>query len=263
MSKWGSLMEFQVTQQQFSAHLRNPDRNPAPADIEDRRMKIYRELIYNNIEGFLSGGFPILRQILSDDHWHSIVRDFIDRHQSHSPYFLEISQEFLGYLQQERAQVPNSEQDPPFMLELAHYEWVELALDVAEEEYPQDVTRELDPLEHRPVVSPLAWCLSYQYPVHRIGPEFQPQTASEPPTCLVVYRNRGDEVAFMEANAVTFRLLELLRDDEAPSGRVALEQIAAELQAPDPGSIIENGLALLQQLLGLGIICGVRENEPE
>lgn len=255
-------MGFQVTQQQFAAHLRNPDRNPAPTDIEDRRMKIYRELIYNNIEGFLSGGFPILRQILSDDHWHSLVRDFIERHQSHSPYFLEISQEFLAYLQKERQQSPNSEQDPPFMLELAHYEWVELALDVAEEEYPRELSKELDLLEHRPVVSPLAWCLSYQYPVHRLGPEYQPQESPEQPSFLVVYRNGDDKVAFMEANAVTFRLLELLRDDQVHSGRAALEQIAAELQAPDPGSVINNGLALLQQLLELGIICGVRQQKP-
>ena len=32
----------------------------APAGIESRRMKIYNDLIYNNIEGFISGGDDVL-----------------------------------------------------------------------------------------------------------------------------------------------------------------------------------------------------------
>ena len=59
-----------------------------------------------------------------------MVRDFFSQHKSHSPYFLEISQEFLAYLQNERTPQP---EDPAGMLELAHYEWVELALTVSED----------------------------------------------------------------------------------------------------------------------------------
>ena len=40
-----------------------------------------------------------------------MVRDFVHRHQSLSPYFLEISQEFLRYLEAER--IPLA-QDPAF-----------------------------------------------------------------------------------------------------------------------------------------------------
>jgi hypothetical protein len=97
-------------------------------------MRIYRDLVYNNIAGFIAGAFPIVKTVLSEDHWHSMVRDFIAHHNSQSPYFLEISQEFLAYLTHERTA---TEQDPPFLVELAHYEWVELALDVADEELPQ------------------------------------------------------------------------------------------------------------------------------
>ena len=249
---------FKKTQYNFAAHLQDPEKNPAPADIEDRRMKIYRELIYNNIESFLSNGFPILRSLLDETSWHEMVRDFIRSHTSQTPYFLEISQEFLRYLQEERGQEERGSVagDLPFMLELAHYEWVELALDVSPEEFDPEVRTEGDLLAGVPVVSPLAWRLSYQYPVHMIGPDFQPQHPPEQPTFLVVYRNRQQEVKFLEVNAVTTRLLQLFEQQHL-TGEQALEVIASEMQHPDPAHVIESGRATLQQLLNLGIIAGL------
>jgi uncharacterized protein len=125
---------FQETQLAFAKHLRAPDLYPAPLDIENRRMQIYRELIYNNIENLVAVVFPVLRSLLPDKQWHAIMRDFIHKHQCHSPYFLEISQEFLQYLMQERKP---QETDPPYLIELAHYEWMELALDVSDEIIPE------------------------------------------------------------------------------------------------------------------------------
>ncbi|MGS2723826.1 HvfC family RiPP maturation protein [Porticoccus sp. GXU_MW_L64] len=249
-----SAPSFQDTQFSFAAHLRNPEQNPAPSEIEDRRMGIYRDLIYNNIQNFIASGFPVLKTLYSEADWHHMVRDFVSRHQSSTPYFLEISQEFLRYLQEEHQQQPC---DPPFLQELAHYEWVELALDVSPESLPpeQDVS-DSDLLQRHPVVSPLAWRLSYQYPVHQLGPEYQPQQAPQQPTFLVVYRNRKERVRFMEANGVTVRLLQLLEDDSELSGQQALEQIAEELQHPNPEQVVASGIPLLRKLADLSIICG-------
>jgi len=197
---------FQQTQYDFTAHLRDPTINPIPQDMEDRRMKIYRDLIYNNIETFVSSGFPILRSLIDDEPWHQMVRDFVSHHQSHTPYFLELSQEFLRYLQEERTATSN---DPGFMLELAHYEWVELALDVSPEEIPDIDSKVEELLLSKPEVSPLAWRLSYQYPVHKLGPEYQPIEPPEQATFVVVYRNHAQEVKFLETNAVTIHLLQL------------------------------------------------------
>jgi len=254
MSDADSSRHFQQTQLDFAAHLRDPDNQPAPADIEDRRMAIYRGLIYNNIEGFISGGFPILRKIFSDEQWHDMVRDFIRHHKAHTPYFLEIGQEFLHYLQEQR----NNPNDPVFMLELAHYEWVELALDVSTEAFPADLRQDAGDLNAIPVVSPLAWNLSYQYPVHLIGPEWQPQQPPESPTFLVVYRNRDDEVRFMEGNAATSRLLTLLDGENPLTGREALRILVEELKAPDPQAILNFGKELIQRLHSLSIIAGFR-----
>lgn len=261
------MVDFQTIQRQFTAHMRDPDSNPAPVNIEDRRMAIYRDLIYNNIKSFLDSGFPILREIHSDEEWHALVREFIVSHQSHTPYFLEISQEFLSFLQQRPTPQNTAPENKPFLVELAHYEWVELALDVSTERFPEGLSPEqLNPerfskndlLERRPVVSPLVWNLSYQYPVHRISPRYQPQKAPDTPTFLVVYRNRDDEVKFMESNAATSRLLNLLEGDTTLSGRQALVLLADEMSAPDTEAIINYGHEILTRLHSLDIICGCR-----
>ncbi|WP_101756592.1 DUF2063 domain-containing protein [Oceanicoccus sp. KOV_DT_Chl] len=246
--------QLEQVQRQLASHIRNPEQVAGPDGLEQRRLKIYRELFYKNIENFISNGFPVLRSLYADEQWHVLVRGFMVSHHCHSPYFLEISQEFLLYLQQQYQLKPS---DPTYMLELAHYEWVELALDVASEDLDELVyAADGDLLAGLPMVSPLAWSLAYQYPVHKIGVNFQPQQAGEQATYLIVYRNRDDGVGFMEANSVTARLLELLAEPEARSGRQVLEQIAAEMQHPNPDIVIDGGLQILQQLHSLDIILG-------
>ncbi|WP_233998851.1 DNA-binding domain-containing protein [Microbulbifer pacificus] len=258
----GTRLGFSVVQREFTAHLRHPLEHPAPASIEDRRTGIYRDLIYNNIESFIASGFPVLRSILTDNHWHNMVRDFVHRHTSASPYFLQISEEFLHYLQRERAEHPASADDPPFMLELAHYEWVELALDVSNEEFPTGLPPEPERaqiLDRVPVVSPLAWSLSYQFPVHHLGPDCRPCEPPPSPTFLVVYRNRADRVGFLEANVATAHLLRLAQAEGGPNtGRQLLLQLAQDLQHPEPEQLLGFGVELLEKLHRLDIIAGFR-----
>lgn len=247
-------MNFQEAQYQFASHIRNPDVNPAPAGIEDRRMEIYRDLFYKNVESFISNGFPVLRRLMNDDQWHAMVRDFFVKHQCHSPYFVEISQEFLGYLDSEREP---DESDFPFMLELAHYEWVELALDVDENEIPTSgFNPNGDLMAGHPVVSPLAWVLQYQYPVHQISPDFIPEEPSGQPIFLLVYRNKDDHVKFMEINAVTARLLTILQEREFCKGEDAVGQLIDELNHPNPDVVLEGGRQALEHLLRQEIILG-------
>ena len=251
-----SRPEFISRQYAFAAHIRDPDHAPAPADIEDRRMGIYRELFYNNVESFLSGTFPVLRRLLADRNWHALVRNFFAQHRSRSPLFLEIPREFLHWLKHARSARPD---DLPFLYELAHYEWTELALSVAEDTPEQhNVDPEGDLLTGIPVLSPLAWHLAYRYPVHRIGPDFLPEQPGETPTLLVVYRDRNDAVGFMEVNPVTKRLLELIGEDTNTSGRELLTRIATELSHPQPDVVITGGAEILQGLRNKDIIPGTR-----
>ncbi|NOQ88179.1 MAG: DUF2063 domain-containing protein [Gammaproteobacteria bacterium] len=253
-----TLPAFKKHQYEFTAHIRDPKNNAMPDGIEDRRMSIYRELLYNNIEGFIASGFPVLREIYNDKNWHKMVRDFFANHQSQSPYFLEISQEFITYLQNER---PFDKDDPAGLLELAHYEWVELALHVSDESICMDkIDANGDLLSQRPVISPLAWPLVYQFPVHTMGPDNLPERAPEQASYLVVYRNRNDKVNFLEINPVTARLIGLLQENASFTGLDAIEHITKEMKHPNPDAVKQGGLSALQELQQYGIILGTKRN---
>lgn len=264
MSELSSLPEFQRTQYQFAAHLRDPENCSPPLatkdrPIEDRRLGIYRELVFNNIYNFTNGGFPVLSSILGTDRLRALIRQFVIDYRCHSPYFLEISQEFLRFLQEVYQPAVD---DPAFLQELAHYEWVELALDVAEAELPPEEQSAADwPAKRlsscRFHVSPLAWSLSYTYPVHRISENFQPEEPPEQASFLVVHRNRKEQVGFLEINAVTARLLQLLRSAEL-SGEGALRLIATELGHSDPGNTLNFGAEILSRLCAEEIIFPVK-----
>ena len=249
------MPDFKQHQYAFTAHIRDPQNNTMPDGIEDRRMNIYRELLYNNVEGFIASAFPVIRRIYNDADWHRMVRDFFANHQSNSPYFLEISQEFMDYLQNEREPQP---EDPAGLVELAHYEWVEMALHVSDETIDMDnIDANGDLLTGRPVFSPLAWPLMYQYPVHTMGPDNLPDEAPGQATFLVVYRNRNDQVRFLEINPVTARLIGLLHDNNNYTGNDAIAVIAEQMSNIDKAVIQQGGKAALEELQSLGIILGI------
>jgi hypothetical protein len=175
----------------FAARIRQPESQALLPGITAERMAVYEGLFFNNIESFLSSGFPVLRRLFDDARWQRLVRSFIAGHRCATPYFLEIGAEFVGWLQ--HGFVAEAD-DPPFLIELAHYERVELELDVAEAELPAQGW------------SPLAWPLAYAWPVQRLSAEYRPQQAPAEPTCLLAWRDRSNKVRFQQLSPFAYHL---------------------------------------------------------
>lgn len=244
-----------LRQQQFqlAAHLRDPAHCAPPPGLEDRRLAIYRELFFGNIESLLSGNFPVIRKTLEATRWQALVRDFYVRHRSQTPLFAEIGREFVSFLQ-ERAGAHAG--DPAWLPELAHYEWVELGLQIADDALPaHDPDAAL--LTGIPVLSPFAWALAYTWPVNRIGPGFQPQTPPDAATFVLVRRDATHDIRFAEISPLVYRLLEILQTS-ADTGRQSLEQLAQEAGITDIPPFIEQGAAMLQRMREEGTILGSR-----
>jgi len=266
-------------------YIRDPDHALPPEGIEPRRLKVYQELFFNNIESMLAGNFPVIRRIFSSgpepDRWTTLVRDFYREHPSRTPLFTELAREFVRYLEaraghgdtppRETSGARVDRNDPPWLPELAHYEWVELALQISEaraDDIPHDPDGDL--LDGRPLLSPLAWPLSYNWPVHRIGPDYQPAgdhrtdaPANQPdmaptPTFLLVQRDAAGKVHFQQLSALTFRLLQRLDQHPGLAGRDQLAALAAEAGVNGDQTFIEQGRVMLQQLHVSGVVLGTR-----
>jgi hypothetical protein len=251
-----SLFAFQ---QDFANRVRNPDNNPLPSGLPGRRMAIYEELLFNNLHGFVSASFPITLKIQGETSWQQTIRRFFSEHSCQSPLFRDIAGEFLDWSQPLQNQLFPQQ---PWLWEFMHYEWLELAAEVAAD-LPDDacIDPQGDLLTGIPLLASSVQTGCYHYEVHRISPEWQPQAPAPHPLCYLVMRNAADEIHFSQLSPASAQLIELL-DDQTLSGRQAVLALGQQMNLPDPQTLLEPGAEMLQMLLKTGVILGTRCTHP-
>ena len=255
-----SMPEFQKYQHQFVDYVRNPLKNEALPESLPQRSSVYAKLLYSKIAGSLDNCYPISCQLLGPARWKQLIQTFIRDHRCKTPLYREIPDEFIDYLMHEQAQL----ELPEFIVELAHYEWMELVLETAKPLHSSEfspVKGEL--LTIIPVLNPVLHLLHYHYPVQNI-------TASDPywknwasrlepypqeTLILAGLRDSHEQIHFIELNAVTARLIELMQEGFS-TGEQALLELAAEMHYGDHETILPFGIEILQQLEEQQIIIG-------
>ena len=244
-----SLFQQQNT---LGLYLRDPDNCAPPAGMDVTRAQVYRDLIFANLSSLLSGTFPVLIKILGDEHWRSLVRIFLRDYRAQTPKFGEIAKEFVEFLAAE-PQALSEGPWPPFMVELAHYEWVEMALQQSEAE-PLPMSN-VELILNRPLlVSPLAWPLAYAWPVQLVGPDHRPDTPPVQPTLLLVRRTEDWSVKFSELSPLAWRLLQRIEEFPELNGQAQLEGLAVEAGMTGAPEFMESGAVLLRQMQGEGVL---------
>ncbi len=243
-------------QRRFADHLRDPEHTPAPDGIEERRLAIYRRLFFNNLSNLFARNFPVIRKLHNDTQWRALIRDFMIEHRSSTPMFTEIGSEFVGFI---AARIDAQENAMPWLAELAHWEYLETCVRLAEEEVVFDQAREplsAEALMNEKIrVNPTLQMAQYQWPAHRISPDFLPQRPEV--VLLAVYRRANDRIAFMQINTLTAGLLEALSGDDAPTLELALAGLADRV-AQSPATLQEAARPLIATLIDRQVILGPR-----
>jgi uncharacterized protein len=243
-----SEADFLVLQRQFAQQIRHPLDASLPM-FDRRRMGVYQDLFYNNLEGFLAGCYPVLKEILvAHHHWEIITRDFMARHTCATPYFLQICEEFLQYLA--RDDIPLSL--PEYAQSLAHWEWMELFADINDVE-DSAATFNTPLLDGVARITNQAWLCQYAYPVHEIS-----LLNSEPlprDTYLLVYRH-ADKVGFLGLNPLSAMLFQTLQQNpQQQSCREILLHIASQ-SGLAVDTVLAGGLPILEQWKRMGVLIG-------
>lgn len=248
-----NMQTFQNQQRQFLNYLREPSADKVPAGFATERLSVYVDLLYNKFDESLTACFPVIHNILSKEVWRSLLLDFIARHRCRTPYYRQIPDEFVQYLQQERQQ-PD---DWLFLAELAHYEWMELHLSIAETQAvePKPLS-EAQLLTDVPIFAATLELLHYQWPVQAINSHYQPTVAPETSTHILGFRDSRDQVQFIALNPATARLIEYLI--KGMSGQQALELLATEFTHLPLPNLIHYGQQILADLKQQGAIIDTR-----
>ena len=239
------MFDFQRYQIAFTAHIRNPSANKKPARVQNTRMAIYREIVFNNIFSSVSACFPVCKSILGVRAWRKLVRAFFADHQATTPIFREIPQQFLQF-------IDTKIDFPVYFLSLAHYEWVELAVASVQTD-PIKLSKKTDLLNEKPMLAPAHMLLSYDYAVQSISKRHLPKGTEQ--TYLLVFRNIENKVKFIELNPITFQLLNLIQTNEL-TGKQALTKLAEEIAHPNVGAMITFGAEILTDLVNQQAIIG-------
>ncbi|WP_305907905.1 putative DNA-binding domain-containing protein [Methylomarinum sp. Ch1-1] len=250
---------FQAYQWQFANYLRDPLRNePFPATLPVG-IGVYATLLHNKIDGSLRHCFPITHDLLGPSLWRQLVEAFIRSHRCQSPLYREIPDEFVDFLVNGKAEP----ELPEFIIELAHYEWMELLLETTPEDQMPPLIAMTDPLEQVPILNPVLHLLYYHYPVHRINAitspwsSWQRQRKPYPRETVILIGLRDPELnpQFIEVNAATARLIELLKQ-QILSGRKALTLLQNDINQHDRDSLLTHGADTLKRLHNQNIIVG-------
>ncbi|QYK02899.1 HvfC family RiPP maturation protein [Shewanella psychrotolerans] len=247
-------MSFTAVQQSFIDHIRDPSM-PIPLGTDTRRMKIYRELFFNNIKGFVSNAFPVLCSLYEEQQWEALVQQFFANHDCKTPIFIEIAGEFLVFLQHE---YQPTEVDDAFMLELAHYEWLELLV-ATERDNPLHYQIDESDLDTAKLcVSASAKVAQYCFDVQRISPDYRPCSASEQPNFFCIYRDKQDEVCFLQLNPLTAQVLAYIEQNRMVKFEQLSQWLITTFTQIESHVLISGARQLLVEMIGKGIVKGYR-----
>ena len=244
---------FFKIQREFTRHLRDPENVPPPLSLDPQGLAVYTNGVIANMEDFMGDNFPRIKAVMAEGDWLAMVRDYYVRHKSMTPLFVELPGEFLQYLEELR----DDPDDPPFLLELAHFDLLENLVGSDERRIDEDIVdRQGDFMARVPVLNPTTRLVRYEFPVHVIGADNRPSEPPGTPTFICAFRDRANRYGFIDLNAATARAVELLLTDEMRSGEQIMRTIAAELKHPDVDALVAGGRAILSRLAERDVIVG-------
>lgn len=241
--------DFKSVQADFTGRIRYGDDNPLPEGVSEQRMQVYQELLFNNVYSVFERCFPVIFTLLPQQQSEELVHDFLRNSHCQTPYFHHLPHELVCYLSSIKLE------NYPYLAQLADYEWLELEVELTDENFQQDYDSTLE-LISRVVFSPVIRLKQYDYEVEKINKNYQPETHQK--SYLLLYRNENDEVKFVKLNLLSFRLMELLQlgvDIEQAANKLLIE-----FQQIEKNEMLAGILEQIQQWYELGIILGFQSH---
>lgn len=239
------MKAFQQTQLAFTEYLRGITNGDKTEGGKPRQQEIYRDLVYKNINQCIVDVFPITKSIIPESDWEITIREFIKTHPSQTPYFLEICQEFLTYFVNTRKLQST---DHPFIVELMHFEWIQLAIDIADIHFPETAYNATPTESSFWKASPLVVGLTYSYPVHLIDEDYLPEKPPSQPTYLLIYRSRNDQLEILETDSLSLRIIQLLQAHENINYSQIFQLLSEELDSHNKEMPLPKVLSILNTL---------------
>ena len=192
-------------QNDFSLFIReNANKKYQPDYLPQKNLHIYAQLIFNNINSSLKACFPICYSISKKNYWEVLVRKFMKEYKCENQMFKDIPEQFLQWLNNQTHKSEIKKLIPVFFIELAHYEWIEMAISIAPDNNTEyKIIENLKTQNNYPWLSTNfvlsdAWTIvDYYYDVHLINKKYQPKIKKEQANYFLIFRDKNAQVKFI------------------------------------------------------------------
>ena len=246
--------DFQALQRQLTAHLRDPQSNPAPEGPEDRRIAIYRRLVFGNVSRLLAANFPIARKQLGEEAFSALIRDFLREHRAETPYFPRLAGELQAWYQKVQHR---REHDPAWLRELILFESEKRKLRNCEDPAPApEIDPEGDVISGVPAPSPLLRLLTLRYPVHKGKSVKLDDAPPDVPSFLLLRRDSAGRMRTDELAVLSAGLLAMILDGATRTGAELLENMMHRAPADARPPLIKQGKEHLRRFRRIGVLLG-------
>jgi hypothetical protein len=195
---------------EYSACVRDVclDRAPSAADLarlggDEWRWRRYRRMVRRRLSDTIHHAFPRLEAVLGEEAMAALEDGFFDDRALRSVFIREVPGEFLVWF--ERGVAGGVVAAPAHAVELARFEWTELA--VAYERDEPEVALAALSMELPAILTRAHRLLALKHAVHLFDAD-EPREPEERPTHLLVYREpETHDVRVLETTPVAHALL--------------------------------------------------------
>ena len=220
-----------------------------------RELSVYRTLVRERLHDAVTLAIPRTRARLG-----TLFDEYFDRylaeHGPHTHYLRDVTTEFLDFI---APLVQADSRVPPWTLDLARHEALDIIVGSLVDERRAGVLPELDP-DRGLSFSATARIVWYGFAVHRLSSDEADTTEPERvETALFVYRNPEHEVHYLELTRLAAKILESLLAGE--SLRRALDLGTRDEGVVLDAAVLEGTARVLADLAERGAVLGAREAE--
>ncbi|MGK4000859.1 HvfC/BufC N-terminal domain-containing protein [Sorangium sp. So ce1024] len=226
----------------------------AMASLPPGRLLLYRSLIRRGLTGAIRAGIPRTAARLGARFEADVAR-FLEVELPRSRYVRDAAFEFVGFAAPRWAEDPEV---PAYLVDLARHELAAFAASFAEadeEEPGGPASGEALSLERGVRFHRSAALVRHEHAVHRLASdEAARDTPAREPVRLLVYRDAGHEVRFLELTPLAAEILGRLL--AGATLRDAVVEGCAALGHPVDGAVLESTAAVLADLADRGALLG-------
>ena len=256
---WRVQRNYQDYQRKLAEYCRTGEATEIPGITSGERLETYRRLVFSVIEEFLGKAYPITQAAIGKDEWQTLVDRFFSEYPCSSPQVWRMPQELTDYVEK----TSYKSDEFPYLLELLHFEWLEIEIDNMEDgelpEYlvPKDLFHEI------PVINPDHKLLQLSYPLYELTPDIlsndEKREERKGTYLLLGFRCKETlRAKFLTLNPFSLILLKGLMPGDKTTKEL-LEQLPAELQKLPNAA--QTARVLIESFYKSGLILGSKKRE--